>query len=99
MRWGGTARDGEVGTGFGFDLDDDAGTVTLPSKRVIRWTVGGTVRARGRVTAKGVARGGTVVDDARQFDVEVDDANTHLYGIVVHGWVRPEETDVARITA
>lgn len=88
-----------AGTSYGFDLDDDAAAVSMPSRRVARMTIGSTVVGRGRVVSSGVSRGTMFHGDARAFDVEVADANGHLQGIIVDGWERPAETDVDRMIA
>jgi hypothetical protein len=99
MRFGGIAYNGEIGQGFGFDLKDPSAIYSLPARRVVRITVGGNILFRGRVLAKGVSRGLARAGDAREFDVELVDANAHLYGIIVDGWVRPAETVAARVQA
>jgi hypothetical protein len=102
-RFGGTAHMCEVGTGAGFDLDDDAGTRSLPAKRVFRVvetaTTPDTVLMRGRISDKRLARGQMPVDDAKKFDTTVDDANAQLRGIPVDGWSRPAETGRTRARA
>jgi hypothetical protein len=101
--WGGQAHQCEVGTSSGFDLDDDAGGVVLPAKRVVRCiedaTSPDTVLFRGRVSDKGLARGTLPTDDAKQFDASLDDNNSSVYGIPVDAWVRPAETGRARVVA
>lgn len=90
---------GSAGTGFGFDFADDAAAYEFPARRAVRFTIGSTVCGRGRVAVKDLARGMIWSGDARQFAVNFTDGNAHLQGIPVHGWIRPAETDVARITA
>lgn len=103
MRIGGMAHNLEVGTGSGFNLDDDAGTRTLPVKRVMRViedaTSPDTTLFRGRVSDKGLARGTRWFGDAKAFDTSLDDNNSAVFGIPVDGWSRPSETDYARIQA
>lgn len=103
MQLGGVANNCEIGTGSGFDLDDDAGTRVMPVKRVVRSiedaTVSPTTLFRGRVSDKGTARGKMPMADAKQFDVSLDDIQADFRGIVVDGWSRPAETDVARVHA
>lgn len=103
MRVGGNAHLGEVGTGSGFDLDDDAGDVTLPVKRVLRIretaTSPDTILVRGRIAEKNLARGGLPIGDARAFDVQLDDGNVDLRGIPIRAWSRPAETDYQRVIA
>lgn len=90
---------GQAGTGFGFDFADDAAAYEFPARRVVRFTIGSTVCGRGRVAVKDLGRGTAFVGDTRQYAVNFTDGNAHLQGIPVHGWDRPAETDVARITA
>jgi hypothetical protein len=101
LRAGGQAFEGQVGTGGGFDLDDNAAAITLPGR--VRWTLtddeDDVVLARGRIGPKGIGRGPMPMGDARSYDVQLDDGNTHLYGIVVDQWERPEESDYARVQA
>jgi hypothetical protein len=99
IRMGGQAANGAAGTGFGFNLDDDAASRTIPARRVVRLTIGSTVVGRGRVASKAVHRGTRFDGDARRFDVELGDANMHLQGIPIDGWKRPAETDVVRMQA
>lgn len=105
IRMGGQAGPaGEVGTGFGFDFEDAAAAFELPARRRVRLLVGELgsgdfLLAQGRVTDKTIARRSPPVGDVRGFDTNLSDANAHLQGIPVHRWVRPAETDVARITA
>lgn len=102
-QFGGMAHDCEVGTGSGFDLDDDVAAIDLPTRRVVRATETATspdtVIFRGRMTDKGSGRGQMPIGDARQFDVSLDDANSHLRGIVVDGWKRPAEDASVRVLA
>lgn len=104
MRVGGNAHLGGIGTGSGFDLDDDAGEIILPVKRVVRvretHTSPDTILLRGRIADKGVSRGGGGhIDDARSYDVELDDGNAELRGIPIRRWPRPEESDYRRVVA
>lgn len=57
---------------------------------------------RGRVGVQDYQRhpGGMYwADRAREFTINAPDANYDLRGIIVDGWDRPEETDVARVQA
>lgn len=103
MRVGGIANKTEVGIGSGFDWYDDAGNRALPGRRPIRVietaTSPDTVLFYGRVSTKGLGRQVQKADDAKQFGISLDDRNADLRGIVVDGWVRPAETDVARVNA
>src|SRR6185369_6589542 len=98
MQIGGQAAAGEAGS-YGFDFADDAAAYTLPARRVVRFKIGSTVAARGRIASKGLSRGSMPIDDARAFDVLIGDGNQHLQGIPIHRWSRPAETDVARVHA
>lgn len=84
-------------------LDDDAGTLSIAARKAVVYTEDATtpdtVLARGFVTSKGLSRGTRPHGAGLQRRVAVDDVNKHLRGIRVHGWVRPSETDVARVTA
>lgn len=103
MRVGGQAFRCEVSAESGFDLNDDAGSVSLPSRRVVRISEnasGSTVYLfRGRIYDKGLARGSLGTGNARDFDVALSDYNIDLSGIVVDRWSRPAETDYARLQA
>lgn len=103
MQVGGNAHTGEIGTGSGFDLDDDAADVTLPVKRAVRIretaTSPDTILIRGRIADKGVARGEVPIGNARAFDVGIDDHNSDLRGIPIRKWDRPRETDYQRVIA
>lgn len=99
VRFGGQAANGQAGSGYGFNLADDAATFDLPSRRVVRFKIGSNVVARGRIVTQRVGRGTVLGGDARAFGVEVSDGNAHLQGIPVDNWERPAETDVERITA
>jgi len=100
---GGQAYRTEIGTGSGFDLDDDNASRSLPARRVVRIietaTSPDTTLFKGRVADKGTGRGQMPIGDARQFDVDLDDNNTQLYGIPVDRWKRPAETGRARVVA
>lgn len=96
---GGVANHCEIGAQSGIDLDDDAAAETIPARRRWRATVEGELIGSGRVCDKTLSRGQMPIGDSRKFDVELNDANDHLKGIVVDKWKRPAETDVARVQA
>lgn len=102
IRLAGTANRGEIGTGSGWDLDNDAGTITIPVRRVVRAiedaTTPDTVMFRGRVVQNTKARGSNLTEPANALDVNLVDYNADLGGIPIARVTRPAETDVARIT-
>lgn len=99
IRLGGVAHLGEVGQG-GFDLQDDDADVSLPGRKVIEWEDSDAgIVGRGRLAPKDLTRGAWLGGYGRMFKAAVDDPNVELRGIRVHAWVRPSETDVARVHA
>ena len=94
----GTAHLGEATDG-GFDLADDAGSITLPGRKVVIWSAGGTRIGRGRIGVKDLARGLLPVGSAKEYAVTLTDSNLDLRGLRVNGWSRPAETDYARVQA
>lgn len=104
LRCGGIANKTEVGASGGFDWIDEAGSRSLPGRRPIRIietaTTPDTTLFYGRVSTKSLARGlRGATGDHKQFGVGLDDRNQDLQGIVVDGWARPAEKDVARVNA
>lgn len=102
IRLGAAAHLGQTGDG-GWDLDDDAAALLFPGLKVARLTddaSGATKHIwRGRIWVKDLSRGDHVLADARQYGVNVVDSNWDLTKLRVHGWVRPAETDYARVQA
>lgn len=103
FQFGGMAAQGEIGGESGFNLDDDSGGSSLPSRRQV-WIYedasGSETRLfAGRITDKGRQRRSRWEDDATSLDASLDDANIELRGIVVDRWTRPAETDVHRVQA
>lgn len=75
-----------------------------PSHALVTWTedASGNERwlSRGRVAGAEGGRGGVLVDNEVEFDIQVDDGNIDLSGqAFTEPWVRPSETDVARLIA
>jgi hypothetical protein len=100
---GGVAHRAEIDAGSGFDLADDAGTITLPARRVVRViedaTTPDTTMFRGRIIGKELARGTRFTGDAKQFDTSLVDYNADFGGLPISRWRRPAETDHARMRA
>jgi hypothetical protein len=86
-------------------VDDDSGTTVTAfvARKIVTWvedaTSPDTTLARGRVEPIDYARGTLFSDDSHQKKVMVSDQNSHLRGIIVDGWVRPAESDYARVLA
>jgi hypothetical protein len=76
--------------------EDGAGVRILP-RNVWKLIVGSNILWRGRLATWSVTRGEQKADKAREFSMYLEDNNIDLRGVVVHGWARPAETDVARI--
>jgi hypothetical protein len=102
IKVGGRAFNGESAS-CGFNVDDDAAAKTWPPHRVVRViedaTTPDTLLGWGRVETDSSGRSGRFADDARSYDVNLSDRNSDVRGIVVTGWNRPHETDVARMRA
>jgi hypothetical protein len=102
IKVGGRAFNGESAS-CGFNVDDDAAAKTWPPHRVVRViedaTTPDTTLGWGRVETDSSGRNGRFAGDARSYDVNLSDRNADVRGIVVTGWNRPAETDVARMRA
>lgn len=102
FKLGGRAYNGES-TPSGFNFADDAGTAVLPAHRVVRVTEDATVSPTvifwGRIQDKSIGRGQMFDDDAKAFDVGLDDVNSELRGISIIRWDRGAETAEARLRA
>jgi hypothetical protein len=100
-RFGGSAHRGQIDTGSGFDLLDDAGTRDVPMRRRVRVTetatTPDTVIWQGRTVGDETARGVIRTEDAKRFDIQLVDTNADFGGIGFAGSPRPAETDVQRI--
>lgn len=80
-------------------IPDNAGGTYLQQHNVVVATVGSNTLWRGRVDYLERKRGRQVAGRAAEFTVNLSDANSHLNGIVVHDWSRPEESVQARAQA
>ena len=86
-------------------LRDEGGVIpdsVLPQKylhshNVVVATVGSNTLFRGRVASQDEFRGRQVAGRAAERSITLEDQNSHLRGIIVHDWVRGEETDAARV--
>lgn len=100
---GGHAHEFEIGTGSGFDLDDDTAAAILPTRRQLRvWEDVPTPDVRlfqGRIVSVETGRGRRFDGNAVQHDVQLADQNQDLRGLQVDRWVRPAETDYTRAVA
>jgi hypothetical protein len=92
-------RDEQGETGNEIDLPVGLTRVSLAAHNRLIWDESGTVLFRGRVGPKDYSRGRQLADRAREVTVNAQDINFDLRGIIVDGWTRPSETDVARIQA
>lgn len=99
-QFGGTAEHGQIDTGSGFDLRDDAGTRVLPKRRRVRLietaTTPDTTMWQGRTVAANLARGVIRTASAKVFDVSLVDTNADFGGIAFAQTPRPAETDFER---
>lgn len=99
----GMANLGEAAAGQWL-MRDEGGTIPdfvgagelLDAHNVIVATVGSNTLFRGRIAADDHFRGRQKAGRAKEITFTLEDANSHLRGIVVHNWVRPAETDGAR---
>ena len=96
-------RDEQGQTGNSLDLPSGLDNVSI--SRGSRWywldgPDGDEVRmAVGRVGTKDYSRGRQKADRARELVMTAGDSNEDLQLIIIDDWVRPEETDVARVNA
>lgn len=79
-------------------------TYNLPAHALVTWTEdapGSEIwLSRGRIASADGGRGDVLIDDEVEFEVVVDDGNVDLRGqAFTAAWVRPEETDYARLVA
>lgn len=91
-----TIVDENAVTGSEASLPAGLSRVSLAAGNVLEYVHGSNVRWRGRMGIKDYSRGRSEVDRYREVDAYLEDINIDLRGIVVHGWDRPAETDVAR---
>jgi hypothetical protein len=93
-------RDEEGETGNELNLPGGLTRVSLAAHNRLIWEDGdGVVLFRGRVGPKDYSRGAQKASRAREVTVNAQDINFDLRGIIVDGWTRPSETDVARVQA
>jgi hypothetical protein len=95
-------RDEQAETGSPADLPGGLTHVSLSRGSKWEWLDGpaGDVRmAVGRIGTKDYSRGRQKADRAREVVMQCGDRNEELQDIIVDDWVRPEETDVARVLA
>lgn len=100
------AQNGQSGVSR-FILFDEEGLIPdgiapgkfLNSHNVVRVTDGPYTLFRGRIGARDAGRGTRRGRRTRTWEVTVHDYNADLHGIYVDSWVRPAETDVARVNA
>ena len=89
-----------------WSLRDEDGTIPdyklgrfINSHNVLVALVGSNTIWRGRVADQEHFRGRQAAERAAEWSVIVEDQNSHLRGIIVDSWVRPAETDAARMQA
>src|SRR5688500_10994504 len=92
-------RDERGETGSSASLPSNLTYTGLPRGSRIEWKEGDVRMFRGRIGTKDYRRGRQKADRAREVTVSAADTNEDLRGIIVDGWDRPAETDVARVTA
>jgi hypothetical protein len=92
-------RDERGETGSSASLPSNLTYTGLPRGSRIEWLEGSNRMFRGRIGTKDYRRGRQKADRAREVTVSAADTNEDLRGIIVDGWSRPAETDVARVQA
>lgn len=92
-------RDERGETGSELNLPSGLAHTSLSAGSRIEWLVNSTRLFRGRIGPKDYSRGRQKADRAREVVVSANDTNYDLRNIIVDGWDRPEETDVARVQA
>ena len=100
------AADGQSGVGE-IQLYDDEGVIPdsvppgkfLNSHNVVTFDDGPYRLFRGRINTKDSGRGKRRGRRVRKITVITGDYNTDLRGIVVNNWVRPAESNIARVQA
>ena len=88
---------GETGSGAGLPSNLTATSLSAGSR--IEWLVNGFRLFRGRIGPKDYSRGRQKADRARELVLSANDTNYDLRNIIIDGWSRPQETDVARVQA
>jgi hypothetical protein len=92
-------RDEQGGTGNPDLLPDGVVLKQILAGSRVEWLAGGNRLFRGRIGPKDYSRGRQKADRAREVVMSAQDTNFDLRNIIVDGWSRPEETDVARVQA
>lgn len=90
-------RDEDGRVGHSINLPAGLSGIALNPHNVVVWQESGVTMGRMRVSPKDWTRGEQVANRAREADIQLDDYNVDLHKIVVHGYVRPSETDKARV--
>jgi hypothetical protein len=92
-------RDQEGETGNPANLPGGLSHISLAAHNRLIWDESGTVLFRGRMGPKDYSRGVQKASRAREVTANAQDINFDLRGIIVDGWTRPAESDVARVQA
>ena len=92
-------RDEQGETGSELNLPSNLTHTSVSAGSRIEWLVNGVRLFWGRIGPKDYSRGRQKADRAREVVVSANDQNYDLRNIIVDGWDRPEETDVARVNA
>jgi hypothetical protein len=92
-------RDEQGETGSSTGLPAGLTQKGLPAGARLEWLEGSTRMFFGRIGPKDYSRGAQKADRAREVVVNASDINYDLRNIIVDGWDRPSETDVARVLA
>jgi hypothetical protein len=92
-----TVNDPNGVTGNEIGLPGGLTRVSLASRNVLEFVHGSNILWRGRMATKDYSRGEQRASRYREAAAYLEDINLDLRGIVVHGWSRPAETDVARL--
>lgn len=88
-------EEGRVGNSSG--LPAGLTPFSLNAHNVVIWQQSGFTMGRMRISPKDWTRGAQVAGRAREAEVTLEDYNSDLRNIVVHGYTRPVETDKARV--
>lgn len=92
-----TLRDEDGRFGRQEDLPAGLDPISLASQNVTRLIHGSNILWQGRIASKSYTRGEQKANRAREVELYLEDVNIDLRDVVVHDFVRPAETDVARI--
>ena len=88
-------EDGRVGNAVG--LPAGLQQLQLSAHNVVVWQESGVTMGRMRISPKDWTRGAQKAGRAREAEVTLEDYNSDLRNIVIHGYTRPAETDKARV--